>query len=119
MTKDWRCEAFDDFIIWEFHRLPHGVAELNKAMKMKKALNLEEDPRDLDWNKYATDFPIDFGADDNGEPAPFWADGRASIILGQIEHKFKLMKNEDKSEVAEEKNYDSQGTRKESFITNF
>ncbi|KDQ64034.1 hypothetical protein JAAARDRAFT_187419 [Jaapia argillacea MUCL 33604] len=103
MTKDWRCEAFDNFITWEFHALPHSEAELNKAMKTRKTLDLKEDLRDLDWNNYTTNFLIDFGADNNGDPAPFWADRRAPIILSQIKQEFELMKNEDKSEVAKEK----------------
>ncbi|KDQ50656.1 hypothetical protein JAAARDRAFT_199787 [Jaapia argillacea MUCL 33604] len=105
MTKDWRCGAFDDFIIQEFYTLPHNTTELNKAMKVKKALNLEQDPRNLDWKQYARDFPIDFGVDNNGNSIPFWADGRASIILGQIKREFELMKKEEKTTDEEDEEY--------------
>ncbi|KDQ56927.1 hypothetical protein JAAARDRAFT_47667 [Jaapia argillacea MUCL 33604] len=94
--SNWRCPAFDQFLIREFHGLPHTAINLNKVMKDRQ-VNINVDCMDLDWEDFAKQYPIDFGADNDGNPIPFWTEGRVDVILKQIKNEFELMKKEDKA----------------------
>ncbi|KDQ54208.1 hypothetical protein JAAARDRAFT_49494 [Jaapia argillacea MUCL 33604] len=71
-------------------------ATLEDVMKDRQ-VNINVDCMDLDWEDFAKQYPIDFGADDKGNPILFWTEGRVDVILKQIKNEFELMKKEDKA----------------------